>query len=288
MIKKVLLFFKMFVVTALVASCSSNNSFYFDKNIEFDNTSEIKETTKTDSKSDYVSDPVYVITDEENLFEYAESEMDNGASVSEKGNYTGKSFYGYLGDELFVSDGVLIEDGVLLFENLAYGSMPDNKSKWFIIREGDSFGKLRISDAASTYSMNANGWKLESEIIRIEGAATLTGFLSYVPDGSLPAYETSGHEVFFLADMQSFIDSGMPILYGGTSYLPTLNKNENFSNETPIFSLGSQSDYKDLDAYGFLTGGEPVYAEITIENITMVSGLNCGATANIVSVEFLG
>lgn len=287
MVKRILLTFNIFVMIALVASCNSNDSFYLDENIEFDDVSEINVTAKTDSNSDYVPTSTCFITSEENLFEDTKCEMDNVENISGNDNYIDKSFFGYLGDELFVSEGVLIEDDILLFENLAYGSMLNNKSEWFVIKEGDAFGDFRISDVASTYSMNADEWTLENEIMRIEGRATLTGVISYVPDGSLPAYETSGHEIFFLADMQSFVDSGIPILYGGISYLPTLNKNENFSNETPLFSLGTLSNYEDVEAFEFLEDDETFYVEIVVENITMMSGLHCGTTASIVSVELL-
>lgn len=286
MVKRILLTFNIFVMIALVASCNSNDSFYLDENIEFDDVSEINVTAKTDSNSDYAPTSTCFITSEENLFEDTKCEMDNVENISENDNYIDKSFFGYLGDELFVSEGELIEDDILLFENLAYGSMLNNKSEWFIIKEGDTFGDFWISDVASTYSMNANEWILENEIMRIEGRATLTGVISYVPDGSLPAYETSGHEVFFLADMQSFVDSGMPILYGGISYLPTLNNDENFSNETPLFSLGLLSDYKEVEGFEFLDD-ETIYVEIVVENITMVSGFHCATTASVVSVELL-
>ncbi len=191
-------------------------------------------------------------------------------------------------NELCVSDGTLIDENFLYFDNLAYGiySYRDD-IEWFQIKKGATYGNLTVLEANSLYTDFSGNWLLEEQSICLEGSISLSGVLSYVPDGDSPEYQTQGHELFFLPDTQSFIQSDIPMLHSGVSYLPTINCNDSLSGTVPVFSLGLLSDYEELENLKNIEFCKLMPASITIENIKFTSGTKCRAIGNITSIKIL-
>ncbi len=194
-------------------------------------------------------------------------------------------FTGYVGDELKASDGTLTEENYLYFDNLTYGGLPcGEEAEFFAIKRGDTFGGLTVTEAECLYTAFGGEWRLEANSVSYNGEISLTGLLTYIPDKSLPVYETAGHELFFLPDKDSFEASGMPVLDKGISYLPTADSEDAFSSEAPLFYLGVMSDYEDSIIPFRLNHDKPVKATLMLGNIKASSG-NTGSavTARILT-----
>lgn len=166
------------------------------------------------------------------------------------------------------------------------GTVMGTGEKWKRVYKGDTFGDLTVTDAECYYRHYPDGTAaLFDQHIQYEGTVTLTGTLHH-----RPVELGIGHDLFLLPDIDSFLESGLPITEESESFTDNSYNTIN-AVQVPIIGFG-ELQYSDIVTADMFDENGCAKVRVTISDLRMFfsygtmsgNGIN---RAEIVSIELL-